>query len=111
MFGFLLTEVFPSMYYIIDQDNVVMKRVNGAHLKLYETPIVHSTSSSTTNLVNSNNILHHSSAVASSSNDYNSNSYVLPLASGQESHVFTSHGSNFSFNDSFSPTNNTKHSG
>ena len=56
MFGFLLTEVFPSMYYIIDQDNVVMKRLIGAHLKLYETPIVHSTSSSTTNLVNSNNI-------------------------------------------------------
>ena len=28
----------------------------------------------------------------------------LPLASGQESHVSTSHGSNFSFNDSFSPS-------
>ena len=78
MFGFLLTEVFPSMYYIID--NVVMKRVNGAHLKLYETPIVHSTSSSTTNLVNSNNILHHSSAAASSSNDYISK-FVCPSLS------------------------------
>ena len=36
---------------------------------------------------NSNNILHHSSAAASSSNYYISNSYVLRLASGQESHI------------------------
>ena len=108
MFGFLLTEVFPSMYYIIDQDNVVVKRGNGAHLKLYETPIVHSTSSSTTHLVNSNNILHHSLLRLVVPMITLVNSYVLPLTSGQESHVFTSHGSNFSFNDSFSPTKKHK---
>ena len=41
MFGFLLRELFPSMYYIIDQDTALVNRVNGAHLNLYETSIVH----------------------------------------------------------------------